>query len=155
MLPQVLCVNNHIISGTQVHEIRDHIRAEKTWHLRRGTSAWVNAPAMVEVLGILGASLAAAKPLAHCVLVMDCSPVHTTASVVRAAARAGVHLLFVPASMTHLMQPLDTHIFANLKNTMRAAHERFALRSGKGEVSNVDACKIVFDSVKSVLQEGQ
>lgn len=61
------------------------------------------------------------------VLAWDCATQHTTPEVLRWCARLNIHLLFVPARMTWLLQPLDTHTFANLKRAYRC--EQSALRA--------------------------
>ena len=45
-------------------------------------------------------------------LVMDAASQHLAADVVAHAARRHIMILLLPARLTWLLQPLDTHVFA-------------------------------------------
>ncbi len=50
---------------------------------------------------------------------MDALAAHIAEPVLRAASDAGIWVIFVPAGMTHLLQPLDTDVFAAYKRRLR------------------------------------
>ena len=107
---------------------------------------------MIEVLRLLGQCLEPVKPLAHCLLLLDCAPVHCTPAVARAAARAGVLLHYVPASMTGVLQPLDCYAFSTLKRKLRQDLECACLESSTGTTTTVQVLAMTFQVVRDVLQ---
>ena len=73
-------------------------------------------------------------PVAQVVLLLDCAPSHTHTRVAHAAARNQIILVFLAASMTASLQPLDVYVFSALKRYMSHAHERAVLqREGQRE----------------------
>ena len=83
--------------------------------LWRRKSAWVFKSTMVEVVKVLAAALGAELALRRAMLLLDACRVHMGTGFLRACARRGILVHHVPASLTWLMQPLDTHAFARLK----------------------------------------
>ena len=67
-------------------------------------------------------------PVAQVVLLLDCAPCHTHTRVAHAAARNQNILVFLAASMTASLQPLDVYVFSALKRYMSHAHERVVLQ---------------------------
>ena len=59
-------------------------------------------------------------PTKTLVLVMDCAPSHRERGVLNHCSRLGVHVLFIPAKLTYLLQPLDSHTFAIFKHKLCA-----------------------------------
>jgi hypothetical protein len=59
------------------------------------------------------------RPGAAILLVWDCAPVHLSVKVLETAKRVGVSVVFIPGRMTWALQPLDTHVFAQLKHAIR------------------------------------
>ena len=53
------------------------------------------------------------------VLVMDACRLHLHRSLAEACLREGVWLVIVPARLTWLLQPLDTHAFQPYKHFLR------------------------------------
>ena len=99
-------------------------------------SSWATCSIIVEVLEAVGAAL---KPfLAQCspILLLDCAPVHVTDEVCRAALRCGLRLVFVPARMTALLQPLDVYGFRGYKAYLRREYHALQLSSPTGTVSH-------------------
>merc|ERR1712020_872650 len=67
--------------------------------------------------------------LAQLVLLLDCAPCHAHPRVDHAAARNKIILVFLAASMTASLQPLDVFVFAPLKKYIMDAFERVVLEA--------------------------
>lgn len=87
-----------------------------TWH---GSAGWVTAQILQWYLLKLAAAVRSVRPDAAILLVWDCCPVHLSARVLQTARRCRINIVFVPGRMTWALQPLDTHVFAVLKQTIR------------------------------------
>ena len=88
--------------------------------LRNERSAWNNHALMKKILQTLRDSLAH-RPDVQAVLILDVAPCHIHKSVLREALDLGIWLVFVPASITCLLQPLDTHMGYSLSKVGCAA----------------------------------
>jgi hypothetical protein len=69
------------------------------------------------------------------VLLLDACPVHLSEQTLAFAASQSIQLAFIPARMTWLLQPLDTHVFAGLKRSIRRLHADQCIASPNGAVS--------------------
>lgn len=87
-----------------------------TWH---GSAGWVSADILQWYLRKLSAAVRSVRPGAALLLVWDCCPVHMSNRVLQTARRCRIHIVFVPGRMTWALQPLDTHVFAVLKQLIR------------------------------------
>ena len=116
LLPLILICNEQTITDQESATINEEFSGgSQCWLLRR-KSAWVNAQFLIWLMGVLRKCLSSLDRIAQLVLLMDCCPVHATASVLRAAALNGIVVIFIPALMTIVLQPLDVYVFAKLKH---------------------------------------
>ncbi len=79
-------------------------------------NGWATSTAMIDYLYYIIA------PQAPCVLVWDVHRSHTHNTVKWFALSHNIELLFIPAGMTHIYQPLDTHINGIIKSKLMAYH---------------------------------
>lgn len=86
--------------------------------LLRQKSAWNSLEVMRRVLANLSETLLQ-FPQYQPILVMDTASCHTNARLVRAAGALGIWIAFIPAKLTFLLQPLDTHVFAGYKDCLK------------------------------------
>ena len=123
-LPLIMLLNEHHVSAVAAE--RTDAEFQDTEHVifLRRESAWNTVDLMVWLMGLLRRRLRELEPIAHFVLLLDCAPVHTHARVVQAAARNKIILVFLAASMTATLQPLDVYVFGALKGYIANAYER-------------------------------
>ena len=152
LLPQVLLVNKRALKAAEEKAVAQFLRDSGTLFLWQQDSAWASVDTMCKVLRLLGERLAPVKPLAHCLLSMDCAPIHLPPRTAAAAARAGVFLHYVPANMTSHLAPLDVYVFGSLKKEFRDALEETSMHSPTGTYSNMDVVIQVFKVVQRVVQ---
>jgi hypothetical protein len=103
-----------------------HILAElpPNVHLVQRKSAWNNTETMVSIIRLIGRTLRSIAPYAHVVLSMDAARIHLNAVVFQECFRWHLRVVVIPALLTAVLQPLDTHAFAALKRALRDAYQR-------------------------------
>ena len=130
LLPQLVVGNRRLLPRNIAAKYR--VRTDSVYVLSR-SSGWNNAKLQCEILKMLGKLLAPMQKTHWFVLVLDAHASHIAPSVFRRAHRSGLSMMVVPASMTHLLQPLDTHIFAVLKYELWKACQTLMFESETGE----------------------
>ena len=152
MLPQILVVNSHTVTAADERALKETLMDSRTHFLLRRNSAWANGDLLLEILKLLRATLGEERERIHPLLQLDCSPVHATERVARAAARNGFFLHFVPANMTGSLQPLDAYVFSNFKRVIREEFEEERLKSLTAHVSPRAVLLLTFRAVKLTIQ---
>ena len=71
------------------------------------------------------------------ILSLDPHSAHMSLSVFEAAHRAGLLHLVNPASMTHSLHPLDTHLFYVFKYQLRSESQALVLASKNDEFNSI------------------
>lgn len=89
----------------------------------RSKSSWNSVEHMQRVIREI-AAVFVAFPSMQPILILDAAPIHLHTSVLEQGMKSSVWLACVPAGLTWLLQPLDTHVFslykAWLRNNFRA-----------------------------------
>ena len=80
-----------------------------------GTTGWVTVDSLCPILTELRRVVRAHRPGHRLVVVWDAASQHLNILVLRHARRLGIHVLLIPAGLTWLLQPLDSHVFASFK----------------------------------------
>ena len=151
LLPQVLVTNQRLLTEDQARCVDCELSRRPNGYMLRRRSAWVTGPVLADIIAVLGRCLSPVAASLHIVLLMDCCPVHYTAEVLRAAGRRSMHVLFVPSSMTGVLQPLDAYVFAKFKRTLQDRIERLQLQSADGAVANRTIVLTTLDVAVEVL----
>jgi len=84
------------------------------------------------------------------VLLLDAAPVHLSERILAFASDNGIQLAFIPARLTWLLQPLDTHAFADLKRRIRKQHADLCIASPTGAVSRASTIR---QQHRAILEE--
>ena len=149
-LPQVL------IGNCQTFLVREwaklNARVPANVFLIRQRSAWNNAHVCRRVIGMLGAALQPFAERYQPILLMDAARVHLHASIAERCAAKGIWLIIVPAKLTWLLQPCDTHAFQRYKMYLKAAYQRLRIGSANGQVSMPEFVTAVCETIRFVLQ---
>ena len=131
LLPQVILGSSRVLPQRVAAQ---HIRRDDNIFVVSGKTAWLSARVLCRILRLVGVALRAVQERFWLLLSMDVCPVHLSLAVAAAARRAGFCLHYIPASMTSSLQPLDTHVFAQLKLRLSQAHHDLLLQSRSGTV---------------------
>lgn len=148
-LPQILVAASQVLNKATATEAR--AKLHKNVFLLRRKSAWVNKPLLVEMLQLLSEVLKPWKATHQPVLTFDALPAHLAPEVLRAAGKANIWSIVLPAKLTGLLQPLDTDVFARLKAFLRRKYVEAAGQSDDGQVFTSSIIASVNDACKHVL----
>ena len=149
-LPQILLGNERMFSVATMNALRGELPGNvRVW---RRKSGWVNKYMMREVLDALLAALGELTATRQVILLLDTCPVHICARFLAHAARHTVSVQYVPAKLTWLLQPLDTHAFARYKAFLSEQYRRHLLRSPRGTCDVASMIKLVALTCRKVLQ---
>ena len=126
-LPLILLLNERHVAAEDAVPLLAAVREHEHIVVLRRRSAWNNVDLMVWIVQELRRRTRNLAPLAQVVFLLDCAPCHTHARVAHVAARNQIILVFLAASMTASLQPLDVYVFSALKRYMCHAYERVVL----------------------------
>ncbi len=79
---------------------------------------------MVRFLGALSAALKPFRTEFECHLLLDVAPCHLVEKVFKAAKAKKIKLIFVPAKLSPIVQPLDTHAYSVFKHWLERKHQQ-------------------------------
>ena len=120
----------------------------QAWH---ATPGYNETPIMMKWMTELRRSIHTVSRETWILLVLDCSVVHICQRVLKHAARLGILILLVPARLTWMMQPLDTHIFVNLKRNLRNSIARSEMAAATGEILMPLRIALIGEAVQQCL----
>ena len=153
--PQVIIGNEHQFQAREMQALM--AACPPNVHLIRQKSAWNNADVCKRVIQLLGVALRAyfdpslSKRLQP-VLLLDACRVHLSRGVVSACLSQGIWPIIVPAKLTWLLQPLDTHAFLRYKAYLRTAYQLARIATPDGELSMAQFLQVIYDTIRKVLQ---
>lgn len=150
LLPQVFVSNQHVLSAVDVAQLNSACPSNVFFVRRK--SSWVNVAVLLEILELFSALLQHTLRTHRVILHMDASRVHLHASVARARSRAGLFLMYIPASTTAWLQPLDVSVFSQYKAWVRAELERKRLVAPAGVLSRSDIMSAYSDGIRAILE---
>ena len=120
----------------------------EAWH---GSSGWNVLHTMKTWLRAVVGVVRHFRPGCSLMLVMDAYSVHASLKTVRLCRALGIRVLYVPSGMTWLLQPLDTHVFSQMKRRMRKRMLRKRLDSQSGKLAWSDALECATFAVREEL----
>ena len=121
------------------------------WH---GSGGFLSASLLRQYLTKLRAAVRLARPGWRVVIAMDAANSHTNLKVLRHARRLGMHLLLVPARMTWMLQPLDTHVFAVLKRRMRHLVMEQRMAAARGRITSAAVLRCAAIAAREIHSSG-
>ena len=134
VLPQILLVNEkHLSKAEPAAALRPYLDAHSV--LWTSSKAWVTSTLMCKIVRLLQDHLEPYQNECHFIFSSDGYRAHLTRPVWRAFSRARIMYHLIPAKMTWVMQPCDTHVFALLKDILRHECQLRALTSPNGSLS--------------------
>ena len=149
-LPQIILASTKAVPAQDVRYWRPLPKCGA--ELWREKSAWINAQVFVRILRRLGARLREKAKGRQAILLMDAHSVHTSPIVLAEARRQKLWIVIIPASMTGLLQPLDTDIFSRFKAFFRTELQRWMLEGPNVEIKAVALLHALQVAIKGVLQ---
>ena len=131
-LPQFLIGNEATLRKCDMLELRATLSPNV--RLVRQKSAWNDQRMMVQILRELRLSLLPFLSDVQPIILWDAARQHTTPLVFASAIRLGIWPITVPAKLTWLLQPLDTHAFVSFKRRLEQSHQAARIGGPSGDV---------------------
>jgi len=149
LLPQFVIGNEHTIQARLLGALR--ARCPPNFRLVRQRTAWVTTKLLCQIVRALAAALAAHSDAVQVILCFDACRAHMATPVFSTCAAVHIWPLVVPARMTWLLQPLDTHVFALYKASLQKAFQATRVRQAHGHVALTDLLLCVYAATQQVL----
>ena len=153
VLPQILVGNKRTLPARQLAALT--ARLPPRVHLLREKSAWVTAELCVKIVGLLGAAVAPYLDRCQPIMLLDGLQQHIHRTVLSACVAARIWPIVVPAKMTWLLQPLDTHAFLRYKAHLQRVHQAASARAPDGVVSLGGFVDCIYTAIREVLDVGR
>ena len=152
LLPQVVLMGSNQVSEERLERLLRTVPAcVRVW---RYAKAWMSTAVMIRYIRLLGRCLHEYRQTYRFILYVDVLKSHICPAVLRAASAANLWICVVPAKMTWVLQPCDTHLFARYKHMLT---EEFQRRSGLTATGDI-TWELMLESlwhVISVLLQGR
>lgn len=144
LLPQVMMMNEKQLTLKLQSQFRVLPGNIQLW---RQKSAWNSSASMMRIITELKKALKGHMRSYSVVLVMDCASLHLTKEVLLHARRNQITVLVIPAKLTWLVQPADSHCFAAFKQTLKRQWLRARFSKGFA-LDDSDWIKVLIKSVE-------
>ena len=148
VLPQLLIGAEYVMQAWMSARLNQ--RDDNIFVLRRKTG-WLNTEVVTNVVKLLAAVLQPFQNTHRFILMLDAAPVHLKKEVVKTCNRYGIYLMYVAASMTSILQPLDTHVFAQYKRYLREGCEDMIVDDESGELRTYAVLDLMIRAIKHVV----
>ena len=150
LLPQIIIGNFATFHAADFAMLQSRCPPNVT--LVRQKSAWNNDRLCAYIVRRLALALRAHINELQPVLLLDAVRLHTTTAVLAACNGARIWPVLVPARMTWLLQPLDTHAFQTYKAHLRARYQSARADLGAGDLSTSQFLECICAAIRHVLQ---
>ncbi len=117
----------------------------------RSETHWNSTEVLAWHIDALGKILRRRAPTRVPILLLDAHRMHLRPEIGRACRRHGIYLALVPARLTWLLAPLDTHCFALYKRYLGKLYCDEVVASGE-DVNVVRWVQLVTQAIRMVLQ---
>lgn len=149
-LPQEILGNQHVLLVRDVRELQATI--PPNIQIIRGKSGWTNIEYMRQLMKRIGNAVKRAGEQYWPILLMDCARQHLHHSVFTAAKRNNIRIVLIPAKLTWLLQPCDTHLFLSYKQTLRRLYQDAKAKVNSGKITILQWLRMLVTVITSVLE---
>jgi hypothetical protein len=132
-LPQFILSNEHTMS--QEFERLARACAPSWMKLYRLQSPWMTHDMFREILRVLARAVKHVSENRLIILLCDCVRSHIHSTIAIEAERLGIWLVFIPAGLTWLLQPLDVAVFGRFKYWIQRLSVEMRIASGTDDLS--------------------
>ena len=151
-LPQYVIGNEHVLQASLVADLQNDGRLLPNVRLLRRKSAWVNDAALAAIARHWGQVLVEVSADRQPILLLDACSAHLGPKFLAMCGRWNIWVVCVPARLTWLMQPADTHCFALLKALLRKRFHEALIAGTDGKVTVKDILLHMNESIRRILQ---
>lgn len=149
LLPQVLLGNSHRFLLKTLREVRTEVAGNI--YFWRESSSWNNRHLMKRYISLLCNCLGSLLNDRSVYLLVDMATCHIHPSVQEFAMTKKLRMLLVPAGMTAVLQPLDTHVFKTFRHQMQQLWLDCKSCASDGQVHPRDWLLIICEAIQAVV----
>ena len=106
--------------------------------LLRGTSSWVTADSMIRILADVRKAIEPWFPMVKPIVLLDTACPHLPQKVMAFAKKKQLQLVYVPASATAPLQPLDVAAFSAFKQWLKRKNQELRRTAHGGEPQDLE-----------------
>ena len=149
LLPQILLGNVRRFARKWTEQAVSEVSGNVL--LWREQSAWNNRFLMQKYICLLADSLGDYLQTCNVILVVDMAPCHVHPAVFARARRKGIRMLLIPAGLTGVLQPLDTHVFRQFRRRLEALWLDGKRDHEDGQVSFLAWLRLLNEAIQAVV----
>jgi hypothetical protein len=146
LLPQILIAPKNVLTVRDLGAVRAAM--PQPIYVVHKKSKWVNIKILVWLMKMIHWSLRHVRSLYHVVIMLDVLAVHFTPELLQCMDTLSFKYMFVPARLTWLIQPCDTHCFALYKRYLKLRVLRYRARN---PLSTVPAVPVWFGFIADTI----
>ena len=151
-LPQYILGNEHVLQTSVLGELRRDSSLSPNVHILRRKSAWVNDTELAAIAGHWGRVLQQHCPHRQPMLLLAACSSHLGPLFIGRSVRCKILLLYVPARLTWMLQPVDTPCLELLKARLRQQFHNMALLAANGKLTVKDILEHLDRAIRKVFQ---
>ena len=141
LLPQVMIGRTSVLRARAMDEI--HEVTSSNVCVLRTAKGWNTSATMVRIIQLLDYLLRDYKRTRQFIMVLDAGKIHVTEAVAKAFRKARLWYCLIPAKMTYVLQPLDTHVFARYKIKLLQSLTQYRISSGRATLDSIDVIRVI------------
>ena len=149
-MPQVILGNAFTFQAGQMVGLRS--ACPPNVHLVRQKSAWNNIETMKIVIRLIADAVKPHGDHLQPILLLDACRVHLARSVLATCVACRIWPIIIPAKLTWLLQPCDTHAFHRYKVYLKKVYQEARAATLDGQLSVAQFLPCVYATVRRVLQ---
>ena len=151
-MPHIIIGNEHTLRMRDLPALQGQCPSNFT--VVRQKSSWNNTSLMCTIVRKLREALAPFAAKVQPILLMDAVKLHWAPAVMAACRRQGIWPVPVPAKLTWLLQPCDTHLFREYKLQLQKNYQlrrQETMAAGALDVQDLLGC--IYDTTKFVFED--
>ena len=146
LLPQILIAPKNVLTKRDLAGVRAAM--PEPIYVVHKKSKWVNVKILVWLMKMIHWSLRHVRSLYNVVIMLDVLAVHFTPELLQCMDTLSFKYMFIPAKLTWLIQPCDTHCFALYKRYLKLLALRYRARN---PLSSVPAAPVWFRFIADTI----
>lgn len=149
LLPQILLGNHSQFLKNIVKAVQSKVGGNIFFW--REPSAWNTHILMQRYILLLCSCLGEILHERAVYFLLDMAPCHLHPTVLKACMDAGLRVILIPAGLTSVLQPLDSHVFRQFRAKMQHLWLECKVGSPQGEVSLDAWLGLVSEAIQSIV----
>ena len=150
LLPQVVVGNEATFLVRELVALQ--AAAPPNVHLVRQRSAWNNTELMRRIITMLAVALRPFLGVLQPILLLDACRVHLAPTIFYRCLACKIWPIVVPARLTWLLQPCDTHVFQKYKAHLKKAYQTARVGAAARELSVAEFLPCLWGAIRHVVQ---